>query len=232
MKSISLVLLPGLDGTGKLFDPLIRHLPKWIKPVVISYPKDRVYGYQDLMKIVNKALPEDIDFILLGESFSGPISIMIASQKPKRLIGLILCATFAKNPFRFLPSWASYFSVSPIYLLWPSTIKVRAILSKGKYENIVQMALKAIKSVKPEVISARVKAIFNVNVESELMKINVPILYLRSLKDYLIKKHNIEAIKRLKKDIEVIDVDTQHFLLQLEPEKSADEITKFIIKVS
>jgi len=232
MKSVSLILLPGLDGTGKLFDPLIRQLPKWINPVVISYPKHESYGYQDLMKIVTKSLPKDIDFVLLGESFSGPLSIMIASQRPNRLIGLILCATFVKNPFRFLPSWASCFSVSPIYLLWPATIKLRAILSRGKYEELVQMALKVIKSVKPKVISTRVKAIFNVNVKPDLVKINVPMLYMRSRKDYLIKKHNVEAIKRLKKDMEVIEIDTQHFLLQLEPEKSADEITKFIKAIS
>ena len=120
MKSVSLVLLPGLDGTGRLFDPLIRHLPEWIHPVVVSYPKDQSYGYQDLMKIVTRSLPEDTDFVILGESFSGPLSIMIARQRPKRLIGLILCATFVKNPFRFLPSWAGYFSVSPIYLFWPA----------------------------------------------------------------------------------------------------------------
>jgi pimeloyl-ACP methyl ester carboxylesterase len=232
MKSVSIVLLPGLDGTGRLFEPLLRHLPQWINPVVVSYPKDQPYGYQDLIKIVNQRLPEDDDFIILGESFSGPLSIMIASQRPKRLKGLILCATFAKNPFRFLPPWAGYFSVSPIYLLWPVTIKLRAILARGKYEKLVQMALEAIKSVKSEVISARVKAIFKVNVEHDLMKINVPILYMRGRKDYLIKKHNIEAIKRLREDTEVIDIDTQHFLLQLEPEKAADEITKFIKTLS
>lgn len=232
MKSVSLVLLPGLDGTGKLFDPLIRQLPKWVNPVVISYPKDQSYGYQDLMKIITRSLPKDTDFILLGESFSGPLSIMIAGQRPKRLIGLILCATFAKNPFRFLPSWAGYFSISPIYLLWPATIKLRSMFSKGKYEELVQMALEAIKSVKPEVISARVKAIFNVNVESELAKINVPILYMKSRKDYLIKKYNAEGIKRVKRDMEVIEIDTQHFQLQLEPEKAANEIIKFIKAIS
>ena len=228
MESVSLVLLPGLDGTGRLFDPLIGYLPEGINPIVVSYPNDRPYGYQDLIKIVNKCLPDNDDFVILGESFSGPLSIMIAGQRPKRLIGLILCATFAKKPFRFLPSWAGYFSISPIYQLWPATIKLRAIIAKGKYDNLVQMALKAIESVKPEVVSARVKEILNVNVEQDLVEINVPMLYMRSRKDYLIKKHNIKRIKRLKKDIEVIDIDTQHFLLQLKPEKAAYEITRFI----
>jgi len=232
MRSVSLILLPGLDGTGSLFEPLLRHLPEWIKPIVVSYPENQPYGYKELINIVTRSLPDDIDFVLLGESFSGPLSIMIAGQRPKRLIGLILCATFAKKPFRFLPSWAGYFSISPIYLLWPATIKLRAILTRGKYKDLAQMALKAIKSVKPEVISARVKAIFNVNVESELEQINIPMLYLKSRKDYLIKKHNAEAIKRLKYDMDVIDIDTQHFLLQLEPVRSAVEITKFIEKIS
>ena len=90
------------------------------------------------------------------------------------------------------------------------------------------MALDAIKSVRPDVIAERVKAILNVNVEQELMKSDVPMLYLASRKDHLIRKHNVAGIKRIKSDMIVTEIDTEHFILQLEPKKSADEIEKFI----
>ena len=96
MKTISLLLLPGLDGTGKLFDPLLRYLPDWVTPVVLSYPVDKACGYDDLKAIVSDSLPEKTDFIILGESFSGPLAVMIGGEKPDGLKGIILCASFLK----------------------------------------------------------------------------------------------------------------------------------------
>ncbi|HDZ62360.1 MAG TPA: alpha/beta hydrolase [Nitrospirae bacterium] len=225
---ISLILLPGLDGTGDLFRPFLEFLPENIKPVIVSYPKDIPYGYDELKQVVMASLPEDSNFIILGESFSGPLALMAADDKPDALKGIILCATFVRNPFRLIPSWLSSLSVSPVYYLWPMTIKVRAWFSGGKYKDIFKMALNAVKSVNPEVIANRVKAILKVNVEKELKDCRVPILYLTSTKDHLIKEHNIKNIKKIKKDVQEIKIDTLHFVLQLEPEKSAKEIIKFI----
>ncbi|MFH2219424.1 MAG: hypothetical protein ABII68_07175 [Pseudomonadota bacterium] len=38
MKTVSLVLLPGLDDTGDLFGPLINCLPDRIHPIIVSFP--------------------------------------------------------------------------------------------------------------------------------------------------------------------------------------------------
>lgn len=225
---ISLILLPGLDGTGDLFKPLLDFLPENIKPVIVSYPKDRPYGYDELKQIVTASLPKDSDFFILGESFSGPLALMAADDKPNALKGIILCATFVRNPFRLIPSWLSSLSVSPVYYLWPMTIKVRAFFSGGKYKDLFNMALNAVKSVNPDVIAKRVNAILNVNVEKELKDCSVPVLYLTSTKDHLIKQHNIAHIKKIKKDVQESKIDTLHFVLQLEPEKSVREIMRFI----
>ena len=141
MKAISLVLLPGLDGTGKLFDPLISNLPDWIQPIVVSYPMDKPYGYDELKTIVSSAYPINKDFVILGESFSGPLAVMSAGEKPKGLKGIILCSSFVKKPFRLIPSWLSVFSVSPIYQLWPATIKLRSLFGRRKYKRLVEMAM-------------------------------------------------------------------------------------------
>lgn len=228
MKDISIVLLPGLDGTGKLFKPMTQFLPTWIKPVVVSYPEDKPYGYEDLKGIVSNAIPKSNDFVVLGESFSGPLAIMTASEKPNGLLGVILCATFAKNPFNFIPSWASHLSVSPIYALWPTTIRLRAICGGGRFKNLINMALDAIKTAHPRAISARVKAILKVNVRLLFEKIDVPVLYIAGRKDHLIKKHNMIDLITIKPEMEVAELNTKHFLLQLEPDRSAEIITNFI----
>ena len=43
----TLVLLPGLDGTGMIFEPLLTHLPEEIDAQVVRYPVDRPMSFQE-----------------------------------------------------------------------------------------------------------------------------------------------------------------------------------------
>ena len=95
-------MLPGLDGTGKLFAGFIRAIGADAKVQVIAYPHDEPLGYGELEALVRAALPTDRRYVLLGESFSGPLAIRLAADPPRGLAGVILCGTFAKNPFPWL----------------------------------------------------------------------------------------------------------------------------------
>src|ERR1700730_8223328 len=97
-----LVLLPGLDGTGKLFVDFIRALGGGAECRVIGYSPDEPLGYEELEARVRAALPGDRPYLLLGESFSGPIAMRIAANAPARLVGVILCGTFASNTYPWL----------------------------------------------------------------------------------------------------------------------------------
>src|SRR5579859_1384445 len=100
-----LLLLPGLDGTGKLFAAFLRALGPGVESRVVEYSPDEPLGYEELELRVRAALPRDRPFVLLGESFSGPIAMRIAAYPPPELAGVILCGTFARNPYPLL-AWA------------------------------------------------------------------------------------------------------------------------------
>ena len=231
MKPVSLVLLPGLDGTGELFKPLIDCLPGWISPIVASYPKARPCGYRELKAYVQHLLPQDSDFVILGESFSGPLAVMAAHEKPNGLRGVILCATFIKNPFPMVPAWLKIFSIGPIYRLWPLAIRARTFLEREQYGGLAEMALKAIQSVEPQVIAKRVREILAVNVEEEFRNCRIPFLYLVASKDHLIRENNLRGLLTINPCVSVARVDTLHFLLQLEPRRAAAEIETFILRL-
>jgi len=95
------VLLPGLDGTGEQFGPLVDALRPDVPTVVVRYPNAPL-GYDALQQIAASALPRDGKYIVLGESFSGPIAISLAAQSPRGLLGCILCASFVRTPRRIL----------------------------------------------------------------------------------------------------------------------------------
>lgn len=98
---IDLVLLPRIDGTALMFAPLVEALPPGIRPLPVSYPREEPLGYRELSALVRAALPRDAPFLLLGESFSGPLALMAAAEGPPGLLGVILCASFIRSPVRW-----------------------------------------------------------------------------------------------------------------------------------
>ena len=59
--SITLVLLPGMDGTGELFGPFIDALGPAQPVQVLRYPTDRPWGYTELLPWAAQQLPTDLD---------------------------------------------------------------------------------------------------------------------------------------------------------------------------
>jgi pimeloyl-ACP methyl ester carboxylesterase len=224
----SLVLLPGLDGTGELFRPLLAELPGWIHPIVVSYPRERKLEYAGLLPLAAGFLPTDGPFVILGESFSGPLAVMLAATKPAGLKGVILCASFVRKPFRTLPAWLGLLCVGPVFRLWPAVFRLRSLPMRGELRGLLPLALAAIRSVRPEVVATRVRALLNVDARAQLRALPFPLLYLQALRDQLIRKHNAVEIRSIRPDASLAQIDTRHFLLQLEPKRAAAAIASFL----
>jgi len=111
---VTIVLLPGMDGSGTLFADFVSTLGSSLEIIVVSYPKEIALGYDGLEEIVRAQLPLGKPFFLLGESFSGPIAISLAAEKPDGLLGLILSCTFAKNPHPYFKPLKSLTRILPI----------------------------------------------------------------------------------------------------------------------
>jgi pimeloyl-ACP methyl ester carboxylesterase len=128
-RPFTLVLLPGLDGTGVLFEPLLDALPEHVAPRVVAYPVDRLLDYQELAPLIAARLPKGEPFVLLGESFSGPLALMAAERRPPGLLGVILCATFVTSPAPYLPRRAHRLAAPPLFELVPAFARAQALLT-------------------------------------------------------------------------------------------------------
>ena len=90
-----LVLLPGLNGSA-LFAPLLAEL-RDIDCQVLELPE---HGPQDYPSLAD-ALMEQLGttpFVLLGESYSGPLAYQLALRQPTGLRGVIFAASFLSRP--------------------------------------------------------------------------------------------------------------------------------------
>ena len=92
-----LLLLPSMDGTGLLFEPLVQALPPSLQARAVAYPPDQPLGYNDLLPLVQATAAEGGDFVVVGESFSGPLALMLAADRPVDLPCVVLCASFVRN---------------------------------------------------------------------------------------------------------------------------------------
>ena len=90
-----IILLPGMDGTGSLFYPFTRCLPKHVETKIISYSSQQPLSYRQLEEYVISQLPATGEYILVAESFSGPIAIKIAGRANGGLKAVVLVASFA-----------------------------------------------------------------------------------------------------------------------------------------
>ena len=114
----ALVILPGLDGTAALHAQFVACLGDVLGPVtVLRYPPDKALDYAALEVLVKAALPSDVPFVLLGESFSGPIALSIAADPPVNLVGLVLSTTFARTPLPFFSPLAPLTRFAPVRAL-------------------------------------------------------------------------------------------------------------------
>ena len=114
-----LVLLPGLDGTGDLFEPLLSRLDPSIKTVVVRYPLAEPLDYEALTSVARRALPATGEYVILGESFSAPIAAQLAAERAGGLLGLILCASFVSSPLPHLQPF-EWLRASVRYGRWPA----------------------------------------------------------------------------------------------------------------
>jgi pimeloyl-ACP methyl ester carboxylesterase len=221
---ITLVLLPGMDGTGLFFADFAATMLSAFKPVVVAYPNDPLLGYSELETLARAALPHHQPFVVLGESFSGPIAISIAASNPPGLLGLILCCTFARSPHPLLSFATTVIRPFPAVRV-PAFIQHRNLF--GRFDSPrLRAQLEAVRGlVSSNTLKSRLEAVAHVDVSDELRRVTVPILYLRAKRDRVVSGASCDYIKKVRPDVEIADLDAPHLLLQTVPQEALS-ITK------
>ncbi|MFZ0787536.1 MAG: hypothetical protein WAM67_17255, partial [Candidatus Acidiferrales bacterium] len=162
-----MVLLPGMDGTGVLFADFAAALRPDFKPIVAAYPNDPKLGYPELEHLARAVLPEDEPFILLGESFSGPIAISIAASNPPGLLGLILCCTFARSPHPLLSLATAAIKPLPAARV-PAFIQHRSLFGRFDSPHLRAQLAEVRGLVSANTLKSRLEAVARVDVTDQL----------------------------------------------------------------
>lgn len=231
MTAMRCLVLPGMDGTGAPLDDFIAAMAPRFDTRVIAYPRDRKLGYAELAAFVHPQLPTDGPYLLLGESFSGPVAIALASQRPPRLAGLVLCASFARAPrppwspwsAAVLPHWATHWPLSRI----PDRLIAHMMLGRWSDAHWRARIRATLNAVQPTVLAHRLDAVRTIDATAALSEIDLPMLYLRATRDRLVGRDSLSAIRQVRPQTSCIEIDAPHFMLQACPGQAARAIQQW-----
>lgn len=229
---LTLILLPGMDGTGALFADFVKVLPGWIEPVVVSYPCNRQLSYDQLSPIVESVVPSDVPFVILAESFSAPLAVKLAAKAPVGLQAVVLCAGFVSPPQRGLLSrLARVFAPLLFAFGLPESVCRRFLVGDRAPQTLVETVRATVSGVSSGVLAHRLRLVLSCKAECELRSVSVPLLYVAGIEDRLITTASFREVKQEKPDALVTSIDAPHLLLQAKPCEAVTAIVSFLKQI-
>lgn len=218
----AIVLLPGMDGTGELLGTLVDQLSTHRPVRLIGYPVDRSLGYDQLISYVRERVPND-RFVILGESFSGPIAIEIAATD-SRVVGLILASSFARHP---LPTQLAAFT-RLLDLRWiPPSLVAASLMGSAATPKLSAHLRQILATLPRETVRARAQDVLRVDKRRRLREIKCPVLCLHGRLDRLVGKRHVDEIVAAQPACRVRWLDAPHMLLATHADVAASAIEDF-----
>lgn len=209
-----IVLMPGLDGTGRLFDWVLPHLPADPAPILVRYPTQDPLGYAELEELVLERVRDCDPFVIVAESFSGPLAVRLAARSDLPVQGLVLAASFVANPFRVLRPWTG-----PLLQRWMFAVQtrgmVRAMLTgRDGPEEVVDGVRAAMDMVDREVSLHRAREVVAADEWARFANLRVSMTYLLPTRDRMIPAAHPERMAARRPELELVSIDAPHLVLQ------------------
>jgi pimeloyl-ACP methyl ester carboxylesterase len=224
-----LVFMPGLDGTGLSFEPVLPHLPADTKIIIVRYPTDKLLTFDETVECAVQQIPTGKHPVVIAESFSGPIAIQMIGSGRVKAKALILCATFAKPPRPFF--WRLIRFLRLPLLIRPDMPKrfFKIVIGDDKLiADLLPLWKKVHADVPARVMDHRLKMINQVDVTKWLKKLPVPCCYLQATDDRIVRSSCLADFENCIPNLEIKRIKAPHFILQAQPQACLDAIEEFL----
>lgn len=220
-----LVLLPGLNGDGGLFAPLLAELPAWLQVVVLPLPETGAQNHAGLAAALRPQLERlEGPLVLLGESFSGALAHRLCRELNQPPRGLILASSFLQRPRRLLPSGALMASLRG--LLQRRWLIARFCADQHAAPALLDLISQQIRRLPGPLLVARLDALRRMQPQQAVVAL--PTLQLAARQDRLVSPAASRAVARHCSALQRMEINGPHFLLQCRPRDCAQAIEGFI----
>lgn len=227
-----LVALPGMDGTGVLLEAFTDALGDRLPSRRVAYPRE-AWSYAELERLVEEELAGDSEegFILLAESFSGPIALRLAAKQTLGLRALVLAVTFAEAPpSPLLPIVTKIPSELMMMEYVPCWAACGVMLNTDSPEGARDRFCQVIKEVSPQAVSRRLEEVRRL--EPPARPIDVPALYIQANNDRILPRSALDGVRRALPQLEVFRLPGPHLVLSASPDRCAERVLEFARSLS
>ncbi len=217
METITTLVLPGLDGTDLLLDRFGRLAPPTYDVTVLTLPDDPMAGYSELCDHFSETVASAGKCILVGESFSGPLAVLLAQRHPGVVNHLVLVATFVVSPVPFVARWIpwSLFFRFPL----PSFAARRFMLGPCD-DGLVGLLQRAVCTVSSRTLARRMRAVVEVDVSVQFRQLTCPVTCIWPTDDALVPGRCVTTMLELREDVISKPIVGPHLILQTQPEQA------------
>lgn len=223
-----LLFLPGLDGTTELFPPVIRAVPDGVSPTIATYPTDGDQSYERLAREVATQLTPGEPYVVVAESFSGPLAVRLAATDSASFAGVVLCASFVYAPgtawLRVIGRFLSYiaFNVSP-----PRWILRQLLVGPDASEELVDLFCAAAARVPAKTFGRRARVVLSADDRRTLASLPLPVLCIAPQRDRVLGRQSARVIATTKPAAGVVELDGPHCVLQRRPREVIELIVSW-----
>ncbi|KZN37116.1 alpha/beta hydrolase [Pseudoalteromonas luteoviolacea] len=211
---MKVILIPGMDGTGKLFCPLLDQLPAGIDTHVICLNElIATTPIEQSLEIASLIGSEEV--IILSESYSGLIAYHLSLLPYLNIKHVIFAASFLESP-----SWFSRFhNLLPLNLvrsnIIPDTVLSTLLFAQRKNKKLVKLFISSLQPINNVILRERLKVIADLTRPNR--RLSIPCTYVQASNDYLVSKKSVNAFKELCTNINVVKAAGGHFIVQSNP---------------
>jgi pimeloyl-ACP methyl ester carboxylesterase len=230
LESVTLIVLPGLDGTSILVEPIVAALEAKVRIVVVEYPQRGPTAYADLEPLVAEQVRRAGPCVLLGWSFGGPLALRVARQDPERVRGVVLCASFVRSPRLWLARWrfaAAPAVVGTIRALW----RLRLWVPGNASPEFRLAKRRTWRAVGARSLAARAREVLAVDARSDLAECRAPILCVAGSRDRAVPAHNAREIVAGARSAELVTIAGSHMALFTSAREAAVHLERFLSRV-
>ena len=219
---MKIILLPGLDGTGSLFDELIKSLCEDHDVEVISYDDVSGRSFIDQANEIAMII-KDTDILLVGESYSGRVAYELSQLLGSRVRAIVFIASFISSP-SLLSKFAGLLPVALLKQNFLSAYLLKVFGFNGKAtKKQTNSVFNSLKMANRSKLKARFKNIAGLS--NPTNTIDCHVTYIRPTRDLLVGKRAVNNLKSLCPNFNVISVSGGHFIAQSAPMACAKVIS-------
>ena len=232
-------LLPGMDGTGSLLGHfcaaiLDREQADGLHydATILSIPTDLPNTYDRLVEHFGNKLFRDFaseKYVLVAESFSGPLAVRLAASHPDRIASLVLVSTFLRCP---IPSFARLAPWSLLFRMPLPEFVIRRFLTGANASlRLSRLLRESVSSVHPTTMAQRLRAVIATDVRKEFSQITIPLLFVEAEYDRIVTWQVRRQAEQLNAHAQFATIAGPHLLLQTQPLETWHLIREFLAAV-